>query len=81
MTETTALGTINRGQDYLDRPNSSGLSIPDLTEIAVIDDDWKFLATGEIGEIVFKSRLILLSTLYVMMLEDTIANTNNKING
>ena len=28
-----------------------------------------------------KSRLILLSTLYVMMLEDTIANTNNKING
>ena len=55
MTETTALGTINRGQDYLDRPNSSGLSIPDLTEIAVIDDDWKFLATGEIGEIVFKS--------------------------
>jgi long-chain acyl-CoA synthetase len=55
MTETTALGTINRGQDYLDRPNSSGLSIPDLTEIAVIDDDWKFLVTGEIGEIVFKS--------------------------
>ena len=50
MTETTALGTINRGQDYLDRPNSSGLSIPDLTEIAVIDDDWKFLATGEMGD-------------------------------
>ena len=55
MTETSALGTILRGSDYLKRPNSAGLVVPDVTEIAVMDDEDKFLETGEIGEIVFKS--------------------------
>lgn len=55
MTETSALGTILRGSDYLKRPNSAGLVVPEVTEIAVMDDEDKFLETGEIGEIVFKS--------------------------
>jgi len=55
MTETSALGTILRGSDYLKRPNSAGLVVPDVSEIAVMDDEDKFLETDEIGEIVFKS--------------------------
>lgn len=55
MTETAALGTILRGDDYLKRPNSAGLAVPDISEIAVMDDSNNFLNTDEIGEIVFKS--------------------------
>ena len=55
MTETSALGTILRGDDYLRRPNSAGLVVPDVTEIAIMNDANEFLNTGEIGEIVFKS--------------------------
>ena len=31
MTETCALGAINRGDEYLAKPNSSGLNVPYLT--------------------------------------------------
>tara|TARA_X000000368_G_scaffold371309_1_gene321004 strand:- start:2877 stop:4550 length:1674 start_codon:yes stop_codon:yes gene_type:complete len=55
MTETTAIGTLLRGNDYLERPNSAGLCVPDLTEIRIIDDKWNFLDVGQIGEMVFKS--------------------------
>ncbi len=55
MTETSAIGTVLRGNDYLKRPNSAGLCVPYLTEIKIIDDDWNFLKTNETGEIVFKS--------------------------
>lgn len=55
MTETTAIGTLLRGNDYLHRPNSAGLCVPDLTDIRIVDDDWNFLDTGQIGEMVFKS--------------------------
>ena len=55
MTETSALGTVLRGDDYLKRPNSAGLIVPNITEIAVMDDSNNFLDTDEIGEIVFKS--------------------------
>ena len=53
MTETTAIGTLLRGNDYLHRPNSAGLCVPDLTDIRIVDDDWNFLDTGQIGEMVF----------------------------
>ena len=55
MTETSALGTILRGYDYLKRPNSAGLIVPDITEIGIMDDDNNFLGTNSVGEIVFKS--------------------------
>ena len=55
MTETSALGTILRGDDYLKTPNSAGLIVPDITEIGIMDDDNNFLRTNAVGEIVFKS--------------------------
>ena len=55
MTETSALGTILRGHDYLKRPNSAGLIVPDITEIGIMDDDNNFLENNSVGEIVFKS--------------------------
>ncbi len=55
MTETSALGTILRGHDYLKRPNSAGLIVPDITEIGIMDDKNKFLESNSVGEIVFKS--------------------------
>ena len=55
MTETCALGAINRGDEYLAKPNSSGLNVPFLTQLAITDENWNFLKTGEVGEIVFKS--------------------------
>ena len=55
MTETSALGTILRGDDYLKRPNSAGLVVPDITEIGIMDDNNNFLKTNAVGEIVFKS--------------------------
>ena len=55
MTETSALGTILRGHDYLKRPNSAGLIVPDITEIGIMDDKNKFLECNSVGEIVFKS--------------------------
>ena len=55
MTETSALGTILRGDDYLKRPNSAGLVVPDITEIGIMDDNNNFLQTNAVGEIVFKS--------------------------
>lgn len=55
MTETSAIGTIHRGEDYLKRPTSCGLNVPYLTELSIIDEKWNFLKSKEIGEIVFKS--------------------------
>ena len=55
MTETSALGTILRGHDYLHRPNSAGLIVPDITEIGIMDEDNNFLENNSVGEIVFKS--------------------------
>ena len=55
MTETSALGTILRGDDYLKRPNSAGLIVPDITEIGIMDEDNNFLDINSVGEIVFKS--------------------------
>ena len=55
MTETSALGTILRGDDYLKRPNSAGLIVPDITDIGIMDEDNNFLEINSVGEIVFKS--------------------------
>ncbi|MDA0345674.1 MAG: class I adenylate-forming enzyme family protein [Proteobacteria bacterium] len=55
MTETAALGTIHRGESYLERPNSCGLPVPLITEIGIMDENWNLLKTNEIGELAFKS--------------------------
>ena len=55
MTETAALGTIHRGESYLERPTSCGLPVPLITEIGIMDENWNLLNTNDIGELVFKS--------------------------
>lgn len=53
MTETTAYGPQNSGDNYLRKPRSAGRAIPVL-EIKVGDSDGKEMPRGEVGEIFFK---------------------------
>ena len=53
MTETNAYGPGNRGQDYLDKPTSSGRVVP-IMEIGIRDAIGTPLPVGERGEIWFK---------------------------
>jgi len=56
LTETNAAGTLNLGKDYLMHPGSCGRAIPPVTDVAIIDETWKFLEdSGTVGEIVIKS--------------------------
>jgi acyl-CoA synthetase (AMP-forming)/AMP-acid ligase II len=55
MTETTALGAVNRGESYMSKPDSVGPATPPLMEIKIIDEDGNTLETGELGEICFRS--------------------------
>jgi len=56
LTETNAAGTLNLGKDYLIHPSSCGRAIPPVTDVAIIDENWNFLASdGDVGEIVIKS--------------------------
>ncbi len=50
MTETNAIGTGINGQDYLDRPESSGRCSAVL-ELRVVDDQGRVLGSGERGEL------------------------------
>ena len=58
MTETNAYGPGNNGQDYLDHPTSTGRAVPTM-QIETRDLDGKPLTTGEIGEIWFKSAVLI----------------------
>ncbi len=53
MTETNAIGTGTGGQDYLDRPSSSGRPSAVL-DLAIVDEDGNHLPTGERGELLIK---------------------------
>jgi len=55
LTETTALGTGNDGDNYAKKPDSVGRATPPLVEVKIVDHKGNDLATGEIGEICFKS--------------------------
>ncbi len=56
LTETNAIGTLNGGEDYLSRPASCGRVVPPVTELAIIDQDWKILEIeGQVGEVAIKS--------------------------
>lgn len=50
MTETSAIGTLNAGQDYLDRPASSGRCSVVL-DIQIVDEAGQVLPAGERGEL------------------------------
>ncbi len=53
MTETTAYGPQNSGDNYLRKPRSAGRAIPVL-QVKVADDAGKELPRGEVGEIFFR---------------------------
>jgi len=53
MTETNAYGPGNNGQDYVDRPTSTGRVVP-IMQIAIRDPDGNDVPVGEQGEIWFK---------------------------
>ncbi len=50
MTETNAIGTGIGGQDYLDRPASSG-RVSAVLDIRIVDEDGNELPAGERGEL------------------------------
>ena len=52
MTETTAYGPQNVGDDYLAKPTSSGKAVP-VMQIKVIDEQGNTLGPDETGEICF----------------------------
>ncbi len=51
LTETNAIGCGNYGQNYLDKPNSTGRASQPLVDLAILDDDGKPLPQGEHGEV------------------------------
>jgi long-chain acyl-CoA synthetase len=53
MTETSATFSHHSAEDYVNRPESCGPAIP-VCDMAIMDDDWRELPVGEIGELVVK---------------------------
>ena len=58
MTETNAIGTGIAGQDYLDRPASSGRASAVL-DLKVVDDDGRELPQGERGELMIRGASVI----------------------
>lgn len=51
LTETSSLTTANRGQDYIEKPDSVGRPVP-ICDVDVIDPaTWEPLPPGELGEL------------------------------
>jgi long-chain acyl-CoA synthetase len=60
LTETMALGTVNRGADYITHPTSCGKPIPLMVEVAIIDPvTHKIVPDGERGEVCIKGAMIM----------------------
>lgn len=55
LTETNALGAVNVGNAYRDRPSSTGRVVPAVTEFRIVDDHGQPLPTGQRGEVCIKS--------------------------
>jgi acyl-CoA synthetase (AMP-forming)/AMP-acid ligase II len=55
LNETNALGAVNAGAFYLDKPSSTGRAVPAVTEIRVVGADGQALPHGERGEVCIKS--------------------------
>ena len=58
MTETSGGVASHSGEDYINRPDSSGPCLP-VAELAVLDDDWQQLATGSIGELAVRGQGVI----------------------
>lgn len=60
LTETMALGTFNKGADYLRHPTSCGKPVPLMCEIAIIDPTThKAVAEGGRGEVCIKGAFLM----------------------
>lgn len=57
MTETNAIGTGIGGQDYLDRPLSSGRPSK-ILDFVIVDEDGNHLPSGERGELLIRGTTI-----------------------
>ena len=55
LTETNAAGAVISGDDYIDRPGSTGKPTPPLTKIKIVDSNNKDCNPNEIGEVWIKS--------------------------
>jgi long-chain acyl-CoA synthetase len=55
LTETTAVGCINAGENYAVHPDSVGRPSPPIIEAKIVDPAGNPLLNGDIGEICFKS--------------------------
>jgi long-chain acyl-CoA synthetase len=55
LTETSALGAINGGENYLRKPASVGKPTPPLMEVRITDESGSELPVGQLGEICLKS--------------------------
>ena len=55
LTETNAQGTNASGPILYKRPSTAGFPIPPITQIKIIGEDGKEVATNEIGEVAIKS--------------------------
>jgi long-chain acyl-CoA synthetase len=55
LTETNAIGCGNYGQNYLDKPNSTGRASAPLVDLAILDDDGKPVPQGARGEVCIRT--------------------------
>lgn len=55
LTETNALGAVNSGAFYVERPSSTGRAVPAVTDFKIIDASGNVLTAGERGEVCMHS--------------------------
>lgn len=55
LTETNALGAVNSGAFYLAHPDSTGRTVPAVTDFRIVDPEGHTLPAGERGEVCMKS--------------------------
>lgn len=59
LTETNAIGAIISHKFYAARPHSTGRPTPPVTDLRIIDDDWRTLGPNETGEICIKGPTVM----------------------
>jgi len=55
LTETNGVGAGNLNENYLAKPNSTGMPSLPLVDMAILDDDGRPLPQGQIGEVSIRS--------------------------
>jgi acyl-CoA synthetase (AMP-forming)/AMP-acid ligase II len=55
LTETNGIGCGNLRENYLAKPNSTGMGSKPLVDLAILDDDGKPVPQGERGEVCIRS--------------------------